>query len=1641
MKKNNPQKLKPWIPVSVFGFCLICLLAWGRSNSQFGIRPSSSYSKKTNAKLTKASSKSTTASDVYLMPPPACSGSPNIIAGYAWEDINNDGIKDAGETSGVSGITVQIFDEDGSQVGTDATTDADGNWSIDVSSAATTCNNLRVEYSNIPSWAQLTYEGVDNGTTVQLVPPGSCANLGLINPADYCQNNPLFITPCYINGDNTGAQDALVGIPYNGGAIQHLATAAQIGSTWGVAYNRDQERAYVGATLRRHVGLTGNGLDVLFEVNPFSGSANASVWAQLNDDYGINTGSVPSNASRGLGGVNSPSTDPEGFFGIGHLGIGDIDISETNDKVWLTNLYTKQLHGIAINPDGSAGTIESYDIPMPARYCLNLNTIYLNSGSTIITSHGLGPTDVAWEGDAYAVNGSIANIGGQPAPYSNTRFGTNFRYIVPVPAGTYRVTTYHYNTAGVNMDVIIDETTNSVSIPNAMQTNITHSDQTVTDGLLEIQFVRTGGANTNAFVNGIEIEAVSGDGFNEAAPFAIKYFQGDVYVGVACNAEYSQEKDSLHAYIYKFDDDNNTFSEYFDFPLSDRREPVFDQCVSERLRYFSPWLNVWRNHCNFGLNNGSTAFNDASPIFADIEFDNDLSLILGIVDRSGMQTGNGQWTPAGGGNISAISGGDIMRACYINGQHVFQSDIADNSGCSYQVSNPSNGTFPYEYYTGEHRSGGSEAETAWGGLAFKKGDSKVAVTAMDPTNIINSGGIILLDNISGVKTNGHLLYNSGGGSSSGPTFAKSQGLGDLELMCESLPIQIGNYIWIDENNDGVQDACELPVPGISVSLYDKTSGDLVAVTTTAANGEYYFTNSSDPDENWFNSYTQLTTNTQYAIVFGYDGNTSTGQFDANSGRFDIGGSFYELTTANSGTGNTPDQNDSDASLMTQGSLVNYPIIMYTTTNETDHTLDAGLVLVQSFDLALTKVINTIATPGPYVPGDNVTFTIEVYNQGTIDATDIEITDYVPTEMIFNIGDNTDFSGSLTAPIATIANLPSGMSTTVEITLQIDPNTFAASTVNYAEITSFDDDNNTATPAPIDEDSTPGDNQGDDEKPTDNDVDDEAPGTPGTTDNPNDADDYDPAMVMIDQPPCLVEIVNIQVNCVSVTEYELSFDVNWDYANATTDVIEVSVDGVLQPMITPAGITGTQSFGPITLTGPVYDIPLMASFTTNLSCTTNVLIDLVPDAICVPPCTNTLGGTTFQDLDNDGEEDISDMIQSNVLVEIYECDNDVPVAVTYSNINGEWSVDDANITYPVRVEFSTPLHPLLAPSFQGIDNGTNTQFVNAANCEVDYSIIEGGCCIQIGNYVWEDTNGDGVQDACEPSFPNFTVKLYTKPVTGNAELVATTTTDVNGEYYFTNSNAPNETWETGFTELISGESYFVVFMGDAYDALTGKITVNSMEYEPTITDTGEGNNPDFNDSDVSIMNVPGIGDMPVVMLAVDETDHTIDAGIKLSRTDYGDLPDSYATLATSNGARHSLKSGLYLGSCVDIEATGAPDFEAGTDGSGGDDQTTGLLTEGTCAGNDDEDGIFLLTPLIPGSTACIEVTATSVNGTAVLNAWIDFNGDGDFVGDANENLVFTSIDGAPIGATTDAPVANGTGTYVYCFDVPAGCYLP
>ena len=134
-------------------------------------------------------------------------------------------------------------------------------------------------------------------------------------------------------------------------------------------------------------------------------------------------------------------------------------------------------------------------------------------------------------------------------------------------------------------------------------------------------------------------------------------------------------------------------------------------------------------------------------------------------------------------------------------------------------------------------------------------------------------------------------------------------------------------------------------------------------------------------------------------------------------------------------------------------------------------------------------------------------------------------------------------------------------------------------------------------------------------------------------------------------------------------------------------------------------------------------------------------------------------------------------------------------------------------------------------------------------------------------------------------------------------------------------------------------------------------------------------------------------------------------------DFGDLPDSFETTDSAGGPSHVITADLYLGSCVDAESDGQPDAHAGADGAGsgnGDDGNTGSSTTGTCASaGDDEDGVTLTTPLIPGAQACFNVTAHNGTSSSVnIYAWIDWNGDGDFGSgstvDTNESFTLGTV---------------------------------
>ena len=96
-------------------------------------------------------------------------------------------------------------------------------------------------------------------------------------------------------------------------------------------------------------------------------------------------------------------------------------------------------------------------------------------------------------------------------------------------------------------------------------------------------------------------------------------------------------------------------------------------------------------------------------------------------------------------------------------------------------------------------------------------------------------------------------------------------------------------------------------------------------------------------------------------------------------------------------------------------------------------------------------------------------------------------------------------------------------------------------------------------------------------------------------------------------------------------------------------------------------------------------------------------------------------------------------------------------------------------------------------------------------------------------------------------------------------------------------------------------------------------------------------------------------------------------------DFGDAPNlGYPTTLADDGARHSAVTNLFLGARVDLEADGVPSPLASGDNLDGPQS--------------DEDGVTFTSPLIQGAAANVEIVASQA-GT--LNAWIDYNGDGDW----------------------------------------------
>lgn len=251
-----------------------------------------------------------------------------------------------------------------------------------------------------------------------------------------------------------------------------------------------------------------------------------------------------------------------------------------------------------------------------------------------------------------------------------------------------------------------------------------------------------------------------------------------------------------------------------------------------------------------------------------------------------------------------------------------------------------------------------------------------------------------------------------------------------------------------------------------------------------------------------------------------------------------------------------------------------------------------------------------------------------------------------------------------------------------------------------------------------------------------------------------------------------------------------------------------------------------------------------------------------DAGLVSDPKSSLGDRVWNDLNNNGIQDAGEPgvpnVQMSLLKETSPGSNVyASVGTTLTDANGIYiftGLDAANY----KVSSVTPAGYTVSARKAGTDLALDNDFFAGATpitgvymllANQDYTAVDMGIhnttstLSSIGDFVWSDVNGNGIQDLGEPGLPGVTVSLYNasgtpvnNPATGQPYVV---TTDANGNYKFVDLAAG--TYRVGFSNLPTNTQLTGTGAGtvstdsdpDPVTGLTGNIVLGSSTNITTI----------------------------------------------------------------------------------------------------------------------------------------------------------------------------------------------------------------
>jgi len=650
---------------------------------------------------------------------------------FTFEDRNNNGLRENNEPL-IHGLEVTAFDQFGQELS--FLDDGAGHHTLP---GILIQSRLRVVVRGYDG-DQLR-QGKHRATTVFFVVDGDEVEVPVVKEEALDPNATNILIPCYEKGAALGSNDspAFVRFPFasqgvaaqfggDGPDPKKDATIGEIGSTWGVTYQRSFQRAYASAILKRHVGLGPKGEGAIY-VMDYSSSEIPAVHAI--DLQGITPAigptidlgtvrreivdvpideSMPYALSTVEDLVRRASYDVDAFDNVGKMSFGDIEMGEDGRTLWMVNLNQRSLIAMDVGDADVAVSSENLQhFPMDDlsglpnlnfrfRRCVNAGGNSNINGAEAFTD----PEKVAWDKNKYSLGGlagysnfAVANTmndlesTSSPELYQTYKKG-DFSYQIPVPEDEIFQVFLHFAEPEnlvegdrlfdiMSDDQLLVENFDIVKFAGAARTAaVLELAVASKDKNLNIRFVSKFGAKRKeALLAGYEVVGKKISQSGVLRPWGLAFHKGKGYLGVVSDASISQSRDHLFAYLLSFDPHNVAagFHEELAFPLGYPRERASNANLKTpqplRSAAWEPWVHSWNETMiptkgePLNVNNGLLCAY-AQPIFSKINFTSDGSIVIGLMDKWAHQLGHNNYSTNVGDRtfIIGYASGDILKA-------------------------------------------------------------------------------------------------------------------------------------------------------------------------------------------------------------------------------------------------------------------------------------------------------------------------------------------------------------------------------------------------------------------------------------------------------------------------------------------------------------------------------------------------------------------------------------------------------------------------------------------------------------------------------------------------------------------------------------------------------------------------------------------------------------------------------------------------------------------------------------------------------------------------------------------------------------------------------------------------------------------